>query len=74
MDLNFSVQNKKPVIYLAGHVKEKEYRDYCIEKYSKDFMLFDPIREIDENVIRENNKSWIRNSFFNMIYSFFVII
>ncbi|HQC61360.1 MAG TPA: hypothetical protein PLA60_03275 [Candidatus Pacearchaeota archaeon] len=56
MDLNFSVQNKKPVIYLAGHVKEKEYRDYCIEKYSKDFMLFDPIREIDENVIRENNK------------------
>jgi len=41
-------------IYLAGHSIEFEYRKYCIDNYSDEFVLLDPIgRSLD--VLKKND-------------------
>ena len=47
----------KPRIYLAGYVKEYEYRKYVAQKYGKVVTVFDPIKDIECNMsddIQEN--------------------
>ena len=57
---------KKLRIYLAGHVPETAYREYCINNYGDEFDLFDPISMVPEDqyyiTIVEDDKEAIRKS------------
>ena len=57
---------KKLKIYLAGHVFENEYREYCMYNYGEEYELFDPITMIPEDqnyiTIVEDDKVAIRKS------------
>lgn len=58
--------NNKLKIYLAGHVYEEEYREYCIYNYGEEYDLFDPITMVPEDqsykIIVEDDKVAIRKS------------
>jgi len=57
MDLNLTIKSEKPIIYLAGHTKENEYRKYCIEKYGKSFKLIDPLEKVNKIIENDNSLS-----------------
>ena len=40
-----------PSVYLAGYVKETEYRQYSKDKYGKEIDFFDPISEFEDNFL-----------------------
>jgi nucleoside 2-deoxyribosyltransferase len=48
-------------IYLAGHSIETEYRQYCIDNYSTDFEMINPMTRTfdvyDEEAIKKHDKS-----------------
>jgi len=44
----------KPIVYLAGHAIETDYRDYVIKKYGKHIIAFDPLREIEADCDRSS--------------------
>jgi len=45
------MNNKRPVIYLAGTASEREYRKYVKNKYSNNFNLVDPFDYDTEDYI-----------------------
>lgn len=50
-------------VYLAGHTKEFEYREYCKENYSSFFKLLDPIQKTKELLNHINYDEYIKNNY-----------
>lgn len=41
-------------VYLSGHTKETDYREYTIQKYGNKFDMFEPLRDVEAKLKLDN--------------------